>query len=365
MEWLEGEDLGQRLARAGLGVAESLSLVRRVAQGLAVAHSRRIVHRDLKPSNVFLVGGDPSQAKLLDFGIVRLQSSCDASPPLTRTGMVLGTVGYMSPEQATADPALDSRSDVFSLGCLLFECLTGERAFSGVHVVAVLAKVLREDAPRIRQLRPELPLALDALVARMLSKERTARPVDGAAVFRELEAFGALAGSAPSIGRRSAQLSGGEQRLVSVMLAVVRDELDHVNRIVQRHGGTHARLANGALLVTLSGRDGTSEQIVAAALCALELREAFATARIALATGRAQTTSAGPPGPVIDQAAALLTQSKSSGIRVDELTAGLLAGRFVVRDCAEGRLLVSRIMDDETPRTVLGKPTPCRGRRKA
>ena len=277
---------------------------------------------------------------------------------------MLGTVGYMSPEQATADPALDPRSDVFSLGCLLFECLTGERAFSGVHVVAVLAKILREDAPRLRQLRPELPAALDELVARMLSKEKTGRPVDGGAVFSELEALGTLAGSAPSAGLRAARLSGGEQRLVSVMLAVVHDELGHVSRIVQRHGGTHARLANGALLVTLSGREGTSEQVVAAAVCALELRDAFATARIALATGRAQTTSAGPPGPVIDQAAALLTQSKMPGIRVDELTAGLLGGRFVVGDGADGRLLLSRITDDEPPRTVLGKLTPCVGRDK-
>ncbi len=91
---------------------------------------------------------------------------------MTQTGMMLGTVGYMSPEQAIADRKLDARADVFALGCVLFECLTGDPRSSGDHVVAVLAKVLREEAPRVRDLRPELPAALDDLVTRMLAKNR-------------------------------------------------------------------------------------------------------------------------------------------------------------------------------------------------
>lgn len=189
MEWLEGEDLCARLGRTGLSVSESLVVVRRVAEGLAAAHARGVVHRDVKPSNVFLVGSDPAGAKLLDFGIVRVQLSARApsAHPMTRTGMVIGTVGYMSPEQAIADRAVDARSDVFSLGCILFECLTVEPAFSGAHVVAVLAKVLREEAPHLRQLRPELPVAIDELLARMLSKDKASRPADGSAVLRELD----------------------------------------------------------------------------------------------------------------------------------------------------------------------------------
>src|SRR5882672_5507171 len=105
MEWLEGEDLSQRLAREGLSVAESLVLAKRVAAGLAAAHGRGVVHRDVKPSNILLVGGEPARAKLLDFGIVRLQLAgiAPTASPMTRTGTLLGTVGYMSPEQATAD----------------------------------------------------------------------------------------------------------------------------------------------------------------------------------------------------------------------------------------------------------------------
>jgi tetratricopeptide (TPR) repeat protein len=367
MEWLEGEDLAERLGRAGLSVAESFMVVRRVAEGLAAAHAIGIVHRDVKPSNVFLLGGEPARAKLLDFGIVRLEARAHGATAgrVTGTGLVLGTLGYMSPEQATADRAVDARSDVFALGSVFFECLTGEPAFSGAHVVAVLAKVLREDAPRVRQLRPELPPVLDDLVARMLSKDKAGRPADGGEVLRELESFGSIVGGVPTGEPRSFRgLSGVERRLISVMLAVIRNEPQRVSEIVRRHGGEQAVLANGALLVTVSGRGSSSDQVVSAAVCALELREAFPSAQIALATGRAATTEGGPPGPVIDQAAALLARSQLPGVRIDEVTAGLLGERFEVRQDGDSRILRSRRSDGESPRTLLGRPTPCVGRNK-
>ena len=365
MEWLDGEDLDARLERAGLSVAESLAVARRVAEGLATAHALGVVHRDVKPSNVLLVGADPARAKLLDFGIVRLQLAGHAptARAMTRTGMVIGTVGYMSPEQAVSDPALDARSDVFALGCVLFECLTGQPAFSGAHVVAVLAKVLREEAPRVRQLRPELPAALDDLVARTLSKDRRARPADGAAFLRELDALGSSSGGVPQGGPRpSVGLSGGEQRFVSVMLAVAPDEPDRIGAIVTRHGGDLSRLANGAWLVTMSGRGATSEQVVAGTVCALELQAAFPPARIALSMGKAPSTSGGPPGALIDAAAALLAKSASAGVRVDEVTATLLGERFEVRTEGDGISRITGRSVAEPPRTLLGKPTPFVGR---
>jgi hypothetical protein len=245
MEWLEAEDLSLRLARARLTVGESLDVVPRLAEALAAAHARGVVHRDVKPSNVFLVAGVPTRATLLDFGIVRIRPSSSPSMarPMTRTGMILGTVGYMSPEQATADQALDARADVFALGCVLFECLTGVPAFSGAHLVAVLAKVLREEAPRLRQLRPDLPPKLDDLVARMLWKDKTGRPADGDAVVLELKALGAIAGGAPEVGLRPAVgLSASEHRLASVILAIVPGEPPRVSDIARRCGGDFARL---------------------------------------------------------------------------------------------------------------------------
>jgi hypothetical protein len=367
MEWLEGEDLARRLTRTGLSVAETLSVARRVAEGLSVSHARGILHRDVKPSNVFLVDGDPSRAKLLDFGIVRLQPTALApnTRPVTGPGTVLGTVGYMSPEQAIADRSLDARTDVFALGCLLFECLTGQPAFRASHHVAVLVKVLREQAPRLREFRPDLPPQLDELVARMLRKDRGGRPPDGGAILRELEALGNVAGGAPGgAARPLGALSDGEQRVVSILLAVIPDEPQRVGEIVRRHGGEYAWLANGTLLATLSSLGSASEQVLAAAACSLQLWEALPSARIALVTGRAQTTGGGPPGPAVDRAAALLAQSDSPGIRTDETTAGLLAERFELRAEREALLLLSRRSDAEPPRTLLGKPTPCVGRAK-
>ncbi len=367
MEWLRGEDLAQRLTASRLTVAESLSVARRVAEGLAAAHEHGLVHRDVKPSNVMLVEGRPERATLLDFGIARanLSGLAPTAPPMTRTGVVLGTVGYMSPEQAIADRNLDARTDVFALGCVLFECLTGVPAFSGDHVVAVLAKVLREDAPRVRALRPELPEALDALVARMLSKDRGSRPQDGVVVLRELVALGSVAGGAPEFGLHPALgLSASEQRMTSVILAIVPGEPEGVSEVVRRHGGDMARLANGALLVTLGGRGPATEQVMIAAACALELRDALPSARIALATGRALTTAGGPPGPVIDEAASQLAASASPGIRLDEVTVGLLGDRFELRQDGQGRELIGKRGEAESSRTLLGKATPFVGREK-
>jgi hypothetical protein len=362
MLWLEGEDLARRLSRRGLTVAESLAVARRVAEGLSLAHARGLVHRDVKPSNLLLVQGDPARATLLDFGIVHtgLSGMAPTARPATRTGTVLGTVGYMSPEQAIADRKLDARSDVFALGCVLFECLTGQPAFSGEHVVAVLAKVLRAEVPRVRELRPELPTGLDDLVARMLAKEPTGRPDDGAAVLLELDALGGVTGGVPEAAAQpSPGLSGAEQRLVSLLLAAVPDDPDRLGAIVRHHAGVAARLANGALMVTWSESGSPSAQAIAAAACALQLRAAFPLARVALATGRARTTAGTPAGPVIDLAAALLARSTAPGIRIDEVTAGLLGERFEV---GPGRELLAPRSDAEPPCTLLGRPTPCVGR---
>src|SRR5260221_6975606 len=118
MEWLEGEDLARRLARAPLTVSESLALITRATEALASVHVRGVVHRDLKPSNFFLPGGAVDDVKILDFGIARI--SADVR---TRTGSPLGTPGYMAPEQARGEKDIDSRADVFALGCVLFECV--------------------------------------------------------------------------------------------------------------------------------------------------------------------------------------------------------------------------------------------------
>ena len=123
MEWLDGETLEDRLARGAIGPVAAARLGSRVLGALAAAHGLGIVHRDLKPSNLFLPGADLGQAKLLDFGIARWTHD---DLRVTRPGKTLGTPMYMAPEQARDGEAVDGRADIFSLGCVIYECATGE-----------------------------------------------------------------------------------------------------------------------------------------------------------------------------------------------------------------------------------------------
>jgi len=380
MEWLEGEDLSERSRSRGLSVDESLALIRRAAGALSVAHDQGIIHRDIKPSNLFLVGGEPGRVKVLDFGIARPTL---ASTAMTRTGALVGTLSYMAPEQARGDRALDSRLDVFALGTVLYECLTGEQAFAGTQAVGVLAKILFNEIPRIRDVRPEMPRALDGLVARMMAKDPAQRPANGAAVIAALDGLGSLGelGPAPAVIHGPSALTGGEQRLLSVMLLSrertpneARDEtltpaqlsgtLDPLRSAVGALGAEIAPLADGAVLVKLEGRGTAMDQAAQAATCALAIQAAVPGYRVALATGPADVSGQWPVGRVIDRAAALLEVTladSSRGVHIDEVTAGLLDARFDMAGTGSGRILLgNRAVTGARP--LLGKPTPCVGR---
>src|SRR5215831_7949963 len=182
MEWLDGEELKDRVRRAPLTMGEAVRLATQVAQALGAAHARGIVHRDLNPGNLFLPGGRIDQVKVLDFGIALREGRSQ----LTRTGTLIGTPGYMAPEQARTSGEIDARADVFALGCVLFLCLTGTPAFEGDSAGAVLGKIVFGEAPRVSTLWSEVPEDLDALVTRMLSREPVLRPSDGAALAAAL-----------------------------------------------------------------------------------------------------------------------------------------------------------------------------------
>ncbi len=156
MEWLEGETLHERLGRGPLSLVDAIALGRAAAEALAAAHGRGIVHRDVKPMNLFLVGRVPAQVKVLDFGIARHVGHAGL---LTHTGAILGTPGYMAPEQVRGETSIDARTDVFCLGCVLYRCLTGVSAFGGDQSLAVLAKILVEDVPPPSTIVPAIPRA--------------------------------------------------------------------------------------------------------------------------------------------------------------------------------------------------------------
>jgi serine/threonine protein kinase len=168
MPFVEGKTLRDYLAEKGrLPLDEALRIVKGVADALAFAHRKGIVHRDIKPENVLLQAGHPLVA---DFGIARAFSLA-GDVAMTQTGMVVGTPSYMSPEQTVGDANVDGRSDIYSLGCLLFEALTGSPPFRGGTAADVARRRLTEAAPRLRTSTSNVPAAVDDAVAKALSRE--------------------------------------------------------------------------------------------------------------------------------------------------------------------------------------------------
>jgi tetratricopeptide (TPR) repeat protein/predicted Ser/Thr protein kinase len=385
MEWLEGEDLAMRLGRSGLKVEETLTLMRRVCAGLSAAHDQGVVHRDLKPANLFLVEGRPEAVKLLDFGVARL---LEAPRTLTRAGSALGTVGYMAPEQAMGVRDIDARADVFALGCVLFECLAGRPPFEGPHDIAVLAKVLREEVPRLRDVRPDAAESLDELVACLLAKDRGQRPRDARAVLAKLEKIGNLEGSAarPTGRLTRPEFVDSEQHIASVVLARARGhapatlpsmeaaaESEQLEKLSRRFNARPVPLRAGNLLLVFGATQGViaSDQAAQAVRCALALRSLKPELEIGVGTGSLATALNASVGLAIDRASALLDDAerrelpRGQGVQIDALTAGLLHGGFVIEQDATSRRVVREVEEvEERARLLLGKPSPCVGREK-
>lgn len=178
MELLRGEDLGQMLRRSGqLEIEATLRIVAQVLRGLVRAHAVGIVHRDLKPDNVFLVDRDDEEwfVKILDFGVSKIPKEHASVRTLTREGVVLGTLVYMSPEQAQAMPDVDERSDLWAIGAILYECLAGRPAFTGATYESVIVSICTQDPPDLAVYRSHIPAGLASIVKRALSRDRTER----------------------------------------------------------------------------------------------------------------------------------------------------------------------------------------------
>jgi eukaryotic-like serine/threonine-protein kinase len=189
MEWVEGQTLSQRLQTTGVTLAEAVTVIRCVADALAAAHAQGIVHRDIKPDNVLLMDSGFDRVKLIDFGIARRVGDVIN---LTRTGMRIGTPCYMSPEQARGEREVTARADVFMLGCVLYECATGKRAFTGVNAQALLSKIILVDLVPLDINCREAPPALVSIVTRMMSKDPTQRFGDAVEVAAALAALGPI-----------------------------------------------------------------------------------------------------------------------------------------------------------------------------
>ncbi|MCC6555841.1 MAG: protein kinase, partial [Polyangiaceae bacterium] len=390
MEWLEGEDLSARLSRRALSPIESLAVLRRTADALGFAHAKGVIHRDVKPSNLFLVAGDVRRLKVLDFGIARPERE---TTRLTYTGGILGTPGFMAPEQIEGQIVQSPTADVFSLGCVAFECLTGRPAFEGAHMMAALAKLLFHEPPRLRELRPEIPEPLERLVARMLAKNPEARPRDAGEVASELarldgvlaawalpEERSTLASAPEAVSQRAPDsLTLTEQRLVSVVLAgdpdevpprgaaeapplSTRAEAGELREIMAPFGAHLVELGGGSLIALISGAGSAVDRAERAARCALALLARFPDVPICVTTGRGVASSKLLEGDVIERGVGALRAARPGCVRLDHVTAEMLGARFTVSSDAEGRFIAAEAALHEGAPLLLGKPSPWVGR---
>ncbi|HTR21351.1 MAG TPA: FlgO family outer membrane protein [Gemmatimonadales bacterium] len=272
MPFVEGESLRDRLLREHqLPVADAVRIAEQTANALAYAHSRGVVHRDIKPENILLAGG---AAMVADFGVARAVSSAGGDK-LTETGMAVGTPAYMSPEQATASPDIDARSDVYSLGCVLYEMLVGEPPYTGRTAQAIMARRLNDPVPSIRTVREGVPELVETTTRRALARA----PADRFATAAEFgDALRAITTPVPGLvatpGRpgwgRPLRVATGIVALL-LLLAAGYSLLGHLRGGRPSTGPSRARSIAVLPFVSLSAdpqdeyfSDGMSEELITA-----------------------------------------------------------------------------------------------------
>jgi MoxR-like ATPase len=409
MEWLEGETLEDRLGRGNLGPAAAAHLARLVLEALSAAHARNIVHRDIKPGNIFLVGWKLSEIRVLDFGIAR--RVFDAKR-LTRKGSTVGTPLYTSPEQARGRADVDGRADIFSLGCVLFELLTGEPPFTGETPLEVMTKVCAGRVPELTSRRPGIPAVVSALVHNMLSPDPAHRPQSAAtlaAEFAELvKVLGGITGetaaASPPSHTKRASMSESEDHLASaILVSLGRREsgaeaglsaedrrrgpkaatafapsperpgknaedarLAEIRRLLEFYACEMDRLINRTLLLTAPTVSSAQEQAIQLASAALALRNLEPDAKIAIATGRASFIGRLPVGRLMDGLPVLMEDQEAGTIRLDDTTRRLLPARFAMGGQPGNQLLLDEAsaLTGERPGELETRASPFIGRER-
>ncbi len=318
MEFLDGESVGARLARSGpIAEAQVVRLGRQIASALAAAHEAGIVHRDLKQDNVFLVpdvavaGGE--RAKILDFGIAKLGGDVGEGVAVTRTGALLGSPLYMSPEQCRGTGEVDSRADVYALGCLLFAMVTGRPPFLGSGVGEIIGKHIYEQPPRPRELVAGLSVGLDAAIMRALEKDPARRHASMRAFASALD--GAAAGGDQAAAPAASALSADE----SASFAATADTILSTSPEAAPTIPAAAAVAETpAIATTGSGRQQRTVAMWIAAALAAGMAGFFVLARV-----DEGGSGGGGARPAVDQGIpAALDQPKHSAPPPDSLAGG-------------------------------------------
>lgn len=366
MEWVDGEDLRQRMNRKRVSPDEALKVIACIGEALGFAHARGIIHRDLKPSNLMLVDSDINNVKLLDFGIARWRGP--EVEKMTRTGISIGTPGYMAPEQGRGEAEIDGRADLYALGCVIYECLVGRRPFQGEDAVAVMTRTALDEPPRLSEKRDDISDEFDELLADMMSVSPEKRPASGYALAERARSI--KTGSKQAAQEESSEgLTSAERQLFCLLLVEptgkppqgVPDDSDTVLRnTVLEVGGETELLKNGTSVITFSNT--ATNMVVCAARCALEIRSQRPDAAIAMATGQAEISGRHSMAKTIESVANLLRAAQQSipdsgdrSIRISETTARLLDNRFVTQEPNSDKRLGVELLAE---RSEVGYGTP-------
>lgn len=352
-----------------LTIEDIVRFGRRLASAVSELHRRGIVHRDIKPANLFLPNCSLEHVKLIDLGTAHQRT---ANERLTEPGSLLGTPHYMAPEQARASDEITPATDIWAIGCVLYQCLTGVKPFVGGDLLAVLASIVVDKPVPLRMLRRDVPDDLASLVMSTLEKAPELRPQDADQLVCSIEALGSISDSRPprrvTIGPQDEPprlLTAAESRVTCMLFAdtsrMERISDETVDQVTRPCGCQLQRLADGTLLIVIPGTHTPADQASRAARAACVLQGEFPDIIIALATGRTEGRS--PLGPVMDAASRSLHHARPGEIRVDDLSASLLDARFHIgRDERGARL--DRERTREATRTLLGKPSRWVGRRR-
>jgi serine/threonine protein kinase len=223
MDCYEGESLKYKIESGSLPIDKAIDIATQVAQGLSKAHESGIVHRDIKPANIMI--GKDGIARIVDFGLAKLSGQT----MLTKSGRMVGTAAYMSPEQARGEK-VDHRTDIWSLGVVLYEMLTGKRPFESEYEQALVYSILNQDPKPMRELRPEVPEAMEKICRRAMAKDSKDRYQTASEVLADLESYK----TGTQLSRQTRRLPSKKRALFYAALAAIAADAQGLIRTLRR-----------------------------------------------------------------------------------------------------------------------------------
>lgn len=372
IEWLDGHPLDHLRGKKDLPIRILIDIIVDVLEGLEACHQAEIVHRDIKPGNIFLsYRNDEIDVKLIDFGLALM---ADREMRLTETGDIMGTLYYLSPEQARGKQYTTYATDIYSIGAVLYEFLTGQPPFQAEKPIAVLLKIVTETPPRPRQLKPEIPQWLDDVVMRALSREPEDR-FESAAAMAEALNSSFFSSSMPQIIAESVASTIpinkqiGEFRLAALVYIQMLDRNDYsdiratADKLIQNAQGQAHPLRGGHHIGIFGFEETLGDEAISAVEVGLSIARQHKNIRVLVASvhifidqGIQLNTDE------LDRATSLLAQVPSGQLMLDGSTRKLLRDQIDVKVRHGKELVVGLRALDDGERTVLGIKTPTVGR---